>query len=765
MFLKNKKFQNNYVKVVFEIFLDCEFPKCITKFSDVSIPPDNDAFEYMDSYLDSINYPKNKEALFDNVRKYLSGGLDSLYWDYFNTNYVKNFICLDLKRSRVKNNLPEPNIDNVQLLEVIKGFYDFFSSSSKDKFDIGTGTLAKYVRSCFAFYLKGGIDAHPELKNVFGTQMEYDGEILDSAQQLSVDVDSVDSVDFNFKEDVKSIYNCSVILFKNKGDSSAHLYSDIFSCYVKFVSENNYNIIAKNVGMIFCPDHSNYEKNGFLEDSVYFIPIRDSRYAATTEYQSKTLEVRIEMLKEFFKAYSGGIRVEDVFKFIKYMILKDESIRNNKNISNVFSSIGNANRGVRMGVIDIDYSIAISRNKEDITKILEGLFSMYKLINYCTSKNIPLMSVPFEIFRDDRYFIRYDSLEDCIYCFPKTKILINNENNGSATLDDLPNNDITYKQLLMKDECSKYNFLSLVPLLNEAERRAELKKKVNSYLLQFTKIVTGYESKVLGVVKKLMGVTGTKASENNLKILNDAILGGDSSVIERISQYVLFGVTNAEEVKQTLFAVFEEGYPYHDFMERCLWFVDMRFNIMNCIIKKLSLMGNSDLLNTLTYARDGLLTEIKMSIQERQELEEFIKSESLEVNPSYDKSGLAYYEDSIDFCSLLYELIVQEFSDVIDIINSFIKDRKKELKSLHINYEGDSDISDALKEVSLRIYQLDKYNPSSKLNKLKGLSTSVHGILFRNGVPLMDNGFYIHEKGFLIAKGTDGKYTSIALQD
>lgn len=758
-----KKIHNNYIKIVTEIFLDAEFPKGMKSFSDVSIDDEADAFKVIRIELDKIGYDRDVDKLFKKVRTYISKGLGNLYWDYFNTDYVKNFLFESLIKSRSANGIDNTSVDSVQKLEIVRGFYEFFMASSKDKFAISSGTLAAYVNSCFQFYLKGGVKAHPELKSVFGTQINYDGEILDLAQQLHIEEKVEDDSEFDFKTDVKKIYEASNVLFKNKGDSSASLYSDIFSCYVKWSSKSDDKMLAEMLGLTFCPDNVNYEKSKFLVNPVYFIPIIDSRNSSCTEYQAKTLEAREEVLYEWFKRYSDSISVESVFEFLDYLFKKECSIRGNKNVSNIFSSIGDGNGTVGANGVEVNLDLAIKINQEGVINILDGMFSLYRLIGYCSSRGINLSSIPYEIFRKVKYANRFDNLEDCSYCFPKTKALIDNEKYRSAErINSLYDNDSTYQQVIVSPKFAGCNFLSAVP---EITRQEEQQKRLKELQMTYAKLADQCRKSVLSfkkLEKIIIGASQQKPINECFEIFNDSILKGNQNVINTIKEIIIDCVSNdyLEDVDEIIFTVFDEGYPYHDFFERAIWYLYMRLNLLGNLKSKIELMLNDNLVNVLNAAKTGVLKNIKDNVSNVNDLESYLSSSYLTINPDITDTKLEY---AIGICGVFYSSLVNEFEDLVDSANSFVNEKKKYLKSLHVDYDYGVYINEELQQISLTLWQRGEKHSSDTLNNLLIGANVEGGYLYKYGKPILLDGGYVHEFGFRVCKNDRGKYVPLAI--
>lgn len=752
MLLRNSKVHPNTIKDIAEIILDGEkFDKAANALSNTVFSRDRSGYqqlaEFVNKYNSSGRYsPINLDKLFNDIKVYIAHtGLNNFYRDYCMTSRLKAVFA-----SRVRENTGKgTDIRGLDINGVVLSFHDWFMRYSLRSYSEDSGTLSRYLVNAFnSFYLKpakGNI--FKEINNMNRTVMKSsEGDDLDLGDLvISYESESVvEDASFDFRTDVRKIYEASRILFSNKANNSSEFLSDLVACYKRYRVTKCKSKISKSVATMFCPNNTNSETRDFLTANEYFIPIRVvASIPLTSDYASSKFAIRYKILECFFKN-EGSSNIRFINKLYKEAKAADT---------------GNKNSGNQL------FDDTMINNQKLFMQLFEGYRSVIRLENYCRKNKIDMFSIPPDIFRTDQYIKRFDNLIMCLKCYPRTSSLIGSEVYNEST-GGIYDNDAVYEFLLNSDNIGSFNFASINEKLVKSKKQVVEIDTLNKYYQEIfsecgrcgmiekvtrmsqlksvvVNVVAGSEGMPLNttILKKMTELQYQEPNEGIADFLNS---------INDILKPMLYHVTD-EDTSDFIdvMNILKEDDSNFNYV-RVFRYLNIRLAVLErlaLLLAKLVASNDFDIINDLSNSKSSIFKVFPKSISSKSELINF----DSRIEPYFESSGSL---TELRETSMWYDQVVQhEYKEVVDFVNKMVEDKLKYLTSLGIDIEGRSEIGKNLINISNYIYMEKVDNAvGPKFQHMKEVLEYPDGYFLKDGSPvtICEGKRLIHAKGYAV---------------
>lgn len=449
------KLSPSLIKLVGEIYLSKHKPSLCTSLSNLTL---KSGFKDLEEFLVK-NGVSNSRVILEEVRDYLlKRGVREVFLDYCRTPRMKNIL-----RNIASNSLAIPK-RSLRIDEIINLFGEFLIANSQEGFDLEVGGIIQ----SFRFFLLSYKDKIYNMTNERGMLTSNElGDSLALDKLLAVDIDNESIVvDFDFKTDIMNIYNASKLLYSSqKRGNSSNLYSNLVTEYRfyknrKFLSSSNF---VKNICNLYFPSSvSNKIKS--LSQGIWFpsLVIEVPSWSRDSEYRKNSYNLRVLITNEVFNLMGNKLTVNQIEQLYSSVMGLDFNHINDHNTSIVWSHDPNMEK----------------EDREKFIILLKGKNSLEKLINYCEKRGIDLESISTNLYSTDKYYKRFETLEDYMECARITELLIKEEAENSSNM--LFTNQQLYNYLKSN---SSLNFNSIKELITQGEQKSKPSKETIANVL------------------------------------------------------------------------------------------------------------------------------------------------------------------------------------------------------------------------------------------------------------------------------------------
>jgi hypothetical protein len=714
------------LKMASEILLDEErcskiFDRLITE----TFKSDEDGFEQLKKFLTTHGYRNDINRFLYKVKEYiLKYGIEKLFEDYLSLNYIKEKVYNPIIRK-------EYNLKNAKydINEVINEFSERFSLYSKSKYDLNSSfNPIGFIRQSFVFFIQSRRQDLGKLINEKGLLTRGgDGEIgLEIMSEMSV-IET--QATFDFKKDIKQIYESSKLLFSANSRTDGTVYMDLVSNYKIYKVTSKLDTLKDRIQNKFNPTTHTKQAERFLYENEFFIPIKVSRPESLyeTEYRIGTYRIRNEISIELYKQIDSILTPELIRNIYETIWIIDGGSRSSKNKGSLFS--------LKEG----DKAIYDKENRNKFMVLLDGLVSLRNLISYCNSKKINIFDIPTDIFRTNIYIDRFISLDDCLECYDITSALIKGASQEYSR--QLYSNDEIYESIKSKPE---FSFLSISQVVKNQLNNIATVSTVD--MSKFFLWAYEEHQRVLSTFKMILKVcdregVGTEVCDNQIQI-NEQF----KSMCEKL-------VPEKYREKFLLYSFDEQLFSSY------IRFASLRLNILKALCDLRIKTGANDryelIQNLGGDSSSRAITKLPTELSSIQDLQFFNKvSDEFRLGSAvYDQAALN--RQLKEFYSLVYD----ECKIGIDFVNKKIDSLVKDFSKNGIETELSSNLSPRVINASAVVYYSKELrNSNSSFTNYKSQCEEVHGYLFYGGKPVLIQSFYVHEYGYLV--DNDGNIVS-----
>ena len=313
---------------------------------------------------------------------------------------------------------------------IYKDYCKFFYESSKDKLvfqdNTSTDLLGFYVNT-LGFYTKANQSYSMYVNETDQDAIVQGGDFATSALDLYAVEKKKHTVDIDFQDVAHKIAAASCLLYSHSGQETA-----FYDIYTKYNSQRVNAIVEnlKNSCQMLLP-YIKIENNwDDIESSQSHIRNKKSNRDNTAESLFVLAErpVRIEELNRLYNAAREADDAEAFNKNQGPQLAKDGLY--------IFSTRGHKVKGT-------------DKNSEKFQVLTEGFNALRELREYLADNDIDPLSIPADIFRNERLPRRYFYLENYINLHYVTSALMEEEENRNSDLPGALRNDEIYDTLIM----------------------------------------------------------------------------------------------------------------------------------------------------------------------------------------------------------------------------------------------------------------------------------------------------------------------------
>lgn len=360
----------------------------------------------------------------DSIKRYLNG---------FNTNRSKDY----------------------DLDYILCDFRDKISNSSYSAYSFGDNNLIGHIYRTFDYY---GMKNHKFIYSVInerGTVLETEEGSISSADFNPI-VEEKFSRSIDFPRIVKDIYEASEILFSVKGEVCFDIFSAKIEDELKLKEERISNLFDRSFG---------------LPNVGPLIILPTFNKLSNTDFRTNSIKQGLEMLSLIEKHINSGLyasSLEELYDEVYDIYL---STLNNSNFTDKFPNKVNRYASV---------------NKSTFMSLIKGVKSLNVFMHYIKSKKIDLTEKDYRLFRDKRFYRRFDKLEDYLVLRDITPKLIKEVEDEDMSLNaSALTNDNCYDKalsLLKFDDMIKFSDFNLATLNSVV--RAQRTYRVDSIVVK-----------------------------------------------------------------------------------------------------------------------------------------------------------------------------------------------------------------------------------------------------------------------------------------
>ena len=719
----NSRIEPNFIKHVAEIYLSKEKEDALSaKLSTRCFK--QDGYVELVKFLQEQKYRKDINVLISKVRDYiLNNGVGNVFRDYCFIPRVQKALLDEMKVDK----------KNFDITKILNDFGEFFNYQSKHNYDVSGGDCVGYLRHSFSlFLLSFSTDVYEEV-NKRGTLIKGEEGDISLDELLAVSYDSSDSK-FSFRRDIRNIHEASKYLFASSARTYSSLYMDIVTNYKIYKINEGIDELAKSVIRRFHPKQKKVNYTRLLVNGTYFpsVIVEKPLELIATDYRINTYEVRNDMCILFYKELGQTLNYEIVRDLYNQFYLLDHRALASKNIGNLFSHTGLEQNS--------------KENKDIFTAILYGMLSMRELMRYCEERNIDMLSIPTDVFRTNKYYKRFDSLEDCLMCYNQTSKLIR-----EAKIDvysDLMDGDTLYDNLRAR---SNFNFLSLKHMIDSVTLDETPAQQIKRYLYECTALLR----QALLSHKELEEYMRSKYSSDPDAPFNEVI---DNTLNEWFFNYStnpdmgllkkLIQCTSPEYKKKVFSSLDEVDYPMGIYR-----YLQLKINVLLHLMTVFSKFDKT--------GRDNEVTEYDLIMLLGEEticpLPDTIESEEDLVYIRNDrgiKMDLLVEEFQFGIRAEIassYGLVIDEYSKYVQYANKLVNNKIASFDKVGVSTVYNVRLDENLRNASTVIYASKPTIMNPVLNQLKLICKCRYGYLYKGNTPYMSQGCLLHEKGWLVA--------------
>lgn len=630
--------------------------------------------------------------------------------EYIYSNEVKS----DIKR---KIDMFNNNRNSYDLNSILNMFRDYIIRYSVAKYDWDTEGLKEYLGYAYANYFSKDPRYTHKIKEVLNNRGSVtkgnDGDISLS-DKLSIETESKKVYSIDFPSIIKDISIASDRLFNI---SNVVVY-DLFSFY----KDETIKSSSKKIKELFIDCFG----------SLDFSPVISERgNLFDTKYTENTVNMRYLMLKRIFNNVRNGLFSCDVYSLYDEIKSIDMETLNSRNVATLFK---HPSGNVTESKVDAMEKF----NKELFLDVLKGVTSLIEFIKYLKYNNIEFSDS--SLFRDLDNYKKFSTLESYLSIKDLSKEI--NEDLSSTEEYSLPyyDNNSLYEVLN-----GKYNLSSLSSIYNEqiskmyspSSRTAEFKRR----LLDFIEVTIPVKVSIDSTIEAIKS------------------LGADVLSEEAFNCFI----TEVPNMLDLFYMYFDEGTPTYylrdvllepkdiynllRFFDFTLLIYDHLFNLITLLELPQYDLLMSDGLHYITYPKDiSSMIDLSKLKSNRFSLD-FYKEESSEyVNDYYSISK---------FYSVLFSIISRHISDITDYIESRVTELECVLKEYGIVVVEDVTFGNVKLRSKLIVLTEQPENLTPSFIEFKNRFKSINGLLSEDGIPIVYDGYLIHEKGYMLSLASD----------
>lgn len=719
----NSSIEPNFIKHVAEIYLSKEGENTISaKLSTRCFK--KDGYNELVMFLQEQKYKKDVTTLIHKVRDYiLNNGVGNVFKDYCFIPRVQKALLDEMKVDK----------KNFDITKILNDFGEFFNSQSKHNYDVSGGDCVGYLRHSFSLFLSSfSSDVYEEV-NKRGTLINGEEGDISLDELLAVSYDDSDSK-FSFRKDIKNIYEASKYLFASSARTYSSLYMDIITNYKIFKINEGIDELAKSVIRRFHPKQKKVNYTSLLMNGTYFpsVMIEKPLELIATDYRINTYEVRNDMCILFYKELGQSLNYEIVRDLYNQFYLLDHRALASKNIGNLFNHTGLEQNS--------------KENKDIFTAILYGMLSMRELMRYCEERNIDMLSIPTDVFRTDKYYKRFDSLEDCLMCYNQTSKLIKDVK--VDVYSDLMDGDALYENLRAR---SNFNFLSLKHMIDSVTLDETPAQQIKRFLYE----CTGLLKQALLAYKELERYAVERYSRTQNSSFRDVMdnvmdewycnhkTNPDVELLKRLVQ-----CTSPEYKKRVFNDLDEVDYPMGIYR-----YLQIKIHVLLHLVTVFSKFDKNGMDNEITeYDLIMLLGEeticpLPETIESEEDLIYIKNDKGLRIDLLVDEFQFSTRTEM----SNSYTLILEEYANYVHFANRLVNNKISSFDKVGVSTVYNVRLDENLRNASSVIYASKSTIMNPVLNQLKLICTCRYGYLYRGNKPYMSQGCLLHEKGWLVA--------------
>lgn len=714
----------NLIKCLAEIYLDSNgYSNIAGDLSNKSF--ESHGFSELQQYLNS----KGVGPLFTTVQSFIKNkiiisSIADIIQEYIQTPRMKSiYKGLIKKQLGILTHIADSDIDAIAY-----SFSKAFLSSSLEKCPIQDGGYGKFIVNSFSnFYLRG--ETRKEVYTILnekGTLLNMgseDGINSLSLSELSTTVDTSINLPFSFSKDIERIYEASRAFYSGfKG----LVFADIYDVYKSFVLDEKYKAISSLVKTYFYSKYTNSNTKSFLSDmSCFASVVVKNKLGLQSDYQLATYNKSKAVAAEFIKYINKRMSAKTVHSIYLTTLRICAGVENSKALKVVYYNSDPSNKD----------------NQRIFYTLLQGFVSLRRLLVYCGNHGIDLNTLPSDIFRTDKYYTRFSTLEDCLGMYKVTSALISSAD-YTYKYNELcvhQSNDELFKWL---QSVRSTSFTSIKDLISNQQQThiledtATIQENINR-IINFRKVINIMHSTAL-----------TYKTFYKFESLEDAVLDGldNPNYLQCLKLFLgkfRIGLPeiNPSEDDMTLI---ENYYRYSRIASTLYHIIHRNLN---------TLLNQTDYM-ILRAIDAGICKILPSSITT---LEEFTATlGKIDLGVSDDDFQVLLNPGFVYVLCNLYSLAYSKVKSIAEYTNSLIKAKIQDLSSMGIDTVETSYVSDVLHDSSILIYNtVNEPCNHPVFLRLRTRCREVNSYLYVDSAPLIYRGCYVHVMGRLVSPEGD----------